>query len=130
MMGQVHLSISLLLSLLQLASASYPSATYELVKDYGAGTSAFFNNFNFFTGADPTDGNVKYYIVPNKLLTFSYLSKSAATSEGIIYNYGGVSYFGVDYWDIEANRDSVRLQSKASYSEVLIIAQFDYAPGS
>ena len=40
-------------------AASYPTATYKLVKDYGAGTSSFFNNFNFFTGADPTHGNVK-----------------------------------------------------------------------
>jgi hypothetical protein len=40
-------------------SNSYPTANYNLVKDYGAGTSAFFTNFNFFTGADPTNGFVK-----------------------------------------------------------------------
>ena len=38
---------------------SYPPQNYKLVKDYGAGTAAFFNNFNFYTGADPTDGDVK-----------------------------------------------------------------------
>lgn len=40
-------------------AASYPTATYKLIKDYGAGTSSFFNNFNFYTGADPTNGDVK-----------------------------------------------------------------------
>jgi hypothetical protein len=44
-------------------TGSYPSATYKLVKDYQAGTSAFWNNFNFFTGADPTNGFVKYVLL-------------------------------------------------------------------
>ena len=61
-MSQSCLTVYLFLFLLQLASASYPAATYKLVKDYGAGTSSFFNNFNFFTGADPTNGNVKYLL--------------------------------------------------------------------
>jgi hypothetical protein len=33
--------------------------TYNLVKDFQAGTTNFFSNFNFFTGADPTHGFVQ-----------------------------------------------------------------------
>ena len=40
-------------------SSSYPAQSYKLVKDYKAGTSSFFNNFNFYTGSDPTHGNVE-----------------------------------------------------------------------
>jgi hypothetical protein len=32
---------------------------YNLLKDFQAGTSNFFNNFNFYTGADPTHGFVQ-----------------------------------------------------------------------
>ena len=64
------------------------------------------------------------------MLTVSYLSKSAATKEGLVYNDYGASWIGVNYWTTEANRDSVRLQSKATYNEVLIIASFDWVPGS
>jgi hypothetical protein len=38
---------------------AYAPATYTLVKDYQAGSNAFFDNFNFFTGADPTHGFVQ-----------------------------------------------------------------------
>lgn len=64
------------------------------------------------------------------MLTISYLSKSAAVNEGLAYNYDGVSWIGANYWTTEANRDSVRLQSKATYNEVLIIASFYWVPGS
>jgi hypothetical protein len=89
-----------------------------------------FQQFQFFHGPRPNRRQCQVYLVSQGLLTFSYLTESEASSEGIIYNYDGVSYFGVNYWSVQANRDSVRLQSKASYSEVLIIAEFDYAPGS
>src|SRR5271154_6542111 len=47
----------------------YPAATYNLVHDYQAGTSSFWNNWNYFTGADPTDGFVKYVSLYLKILT-------------------------------------------------------------
>src|SRR5271170_5515962 len=47
----------------------YPAATYNLVHDYQAGTSSFWNNWNYFTGADPTDGFVKYVSPYLKILT-------------------------------------------------------------
>jgi hypothetical protein len=42
--------------------------TYNLVKDYQAGTSNFFNNFNFYTGADPTHGFVQSSISKTLLM--------------------------------------------------------------
>ena len=41
------------------STSSYPTSKYTLVKDFKAGTSEFFDYFDFFTGADPTDGDVK-----------------------------------------------------------------------
>ena len=64
------------------------------------------------------------------MLIVSYLSESAAMKEGLAYNYNGVSWIGANYWTTEANRDSVRIQSKATYNEVLIIASFSWVPGS
>jgi hypothetical protein len=56
-----HVWFSLfLVSLFIDAFFAYSPTTYTLVKDYQAGTSAFFNNFQFFTGADPTHGFVQY----------------------------------------------------------------------
>jgi len=46
------------LSLLQLVFG-YTSTTYYLLKDFQAGTTNFWKNFNFFTGADPTHGFVQ-----------------------------------------------------------------------
>jgi hypothetical protein len=48
-------------------SEYYQSTSYYLVEDYQAGTSNFFNNFNFYTGADPSDGFVEYYPVKHVL---------------------------------------------------------------
>jgi hypothetical protein len=59
-MSRIRSFVCIFVFFLDLATAaSYPTATYKLVKDYGAGTSSFYNNFNFFTGADPTNGYVK-----------------------------------------------------------------------
>ena len=59
-MSCVHSFVCIFILFLDLAiAATHPIATYELVKDYGAGTSSFFKNFDFYTGADPTNGDVK-----------------------------------------------------------------------
>jgi hypothetical protein len=41
---------------------AYSQASYHLLKDYQAGTTKFFDNFDFFTGSDPTNGFVKFDI--------------------------------------------------------------------
>jgi hypothetical protein len=51
--------------------------------------------------------------------------------EWIAYNDGaGTSWFGANYYTYEPNRESIRLQSTDSYTNVLIIAELDYVPGS
>ena len=42
------------------ALAAYSPASYYLLKDYQAGTANFFNNFNYFTGSDPSNGFVQF----------------------------------------------------------------------
>lgn len=75
----------------------------------------FFNGFNFFTGADPTHGFVKYVDQPT------------AQRNGLISTAGGPAYLGVDYTSklaadgSQGGRQSVRLESKAQYTEGLFI---------
>jgi hypothetical protein len=64
-------------------------------------------------------------------VSFSYLSQTAATNEWLVWNSNGASYFGPNYWTQEPNgRDSVRLESKNTYNNVLVIAEFSWVPGS
>ena len=67
--------LTLLFLVLSLVNAeSYPTTNYKLVKDFEAGTSNFFNNFNFYTGSDPTNGDVKYHhSFPTLLKLFSFM---------------------------------------------------------
>jgi len=55
----ISLSLLCLLLFFDPLFAAYSPATYQLVKDFQAGTSSFFSNFNFFTGSDPTHGFVQ-----------------------------------------------------------------------
>lgn len=66
-----------------------------------------------------------------KLLTVSFISYSDAASNSMAYiDDNGTSWFGPNSDSIQSNRESVRLQSKDTYNNVLIIAQFDSVPGS
>ena len=61
----------------------------------------------------------------------SYVDYTTALNEGIIFNWNGASWFGVNAWSNQpSGRDSVRLQSNAAYSNVLVIADFQYVPDS
>jgi len=47
------------------------------------------------------------------------------------YPASGASWFGPDYWTNGSSpRNSVRLTSTETFSNVLIIAEFDFVPGS
>jgi len=41
------------------SSSKYPAQSYSLVKEYCSGGTTFFDQFNFFTGDDPTHGFVE-----------------------------------------------------------------------
>ncbi|KAJ7224154.1 glycoside hydrolase family 16 protein [Mycena pura] len=86
--------------------------TYTL-KDHYNGTD-FFRKWNFFSGSDPTHGNV------------NFLTKDEATAKGLAYAQDdGTFVLAVDdktTLNKGANRDSVRISSPDSYNEGLFIA--------
>jgi len=106
-----------LLSLAALLSAAGTTSGYALQITYNA--SNFFNEFSFFTGADPTDGWV------------DYVSEAVAMSDNLAEYQNGQVYLGVDYttYDPPAMRASVRLTSNAAYTQGLFIADIAHMPG-
>ncbi|KPM44869.1 hypothetical protein AK830_g1593 [Neonectria ditissima] len=89
--------------------------------------AAYYNNINPAYGGDPTNGSV------------NYLNKSRAISSGIASTEDGQVYLGVDYTNKAKlrgksktihGRDSVRLESKATWSSGLLIADIAHMPGS
>jgi len=81
--------------------------------------STFFDGWNFFTGADPTHGNV------------NFVSQSDAKSKGLTTLAGNLTTIAVDdTTTVKAggNRDSVRISSKKSYNNGLFVADFSAMP--
>jgi hypothetical protein len=64
----------------------------------------------------------------------NYVNQGQAQSQGLLKNQGTQVYIGVDTTSIlnpnGVGRNSVRLQSKKSYTHGLIIADFAHIPGS
>ena len=91
-------------ALLAVAAAS----AYRLQDDYSVG--GFYNNFDFITGADPTQGSVLY------------VDQATARSNGLLRSDQGIASWGVDSTTPNAAmRSSVRLQSKKTYSGGLFV---------
>ncbi|KAF2809621.1 putative endo-1,3(4)-beta-glucanase [Mytilinidion resinicola] len=90
---------------------------YTLKDNYSP--SNFFSMFNFWTAADPTNGNVKY------------LDQSTAQSQGIISTTASSVYIGVDHINVTPQgRSSIRIQSKIQYTHGLFILDLAHMPGS
>lgn len=95
------------------SSTAKPSSTsaYKLIENFSG--SNFFSGFSFFDSADPTGGSV------------NYLSQSKATSSKLAYVDGnGAAIMRVDntsYLSAGQSRNSVRVQSTASWSDGLFI---------
>jgi hypothetical protein len=108
-----------------LAAGAYPSAPYTLVKDYQAGTSAFWSNFNFYTGADPKGGFVQYGLAYSVDCRF----QSPTSGADMYWNWQNVSYIAPDWWNqAPSGRRSLRLEGIAVYTQVLVIADFAHFP--
>jgi hypothetical protein len=61
----------------------------------------------------------------------SYVDQSTAASSGLISSSGGVAYMYSNSKDVQPNgRSSVRLESKDTYNEVLIIGDFTHIPAA
>ncbi|EOO02045.1 putative glycoside hydrolase family 16 protein [Phaeoacremonium minimum UCRPA7] len=99
-----------------LVTASVANAAYTLQDDYSAGN--FFQEFDFYDGADPTNGFVQYQ---------SAVEANAAGLAGFV---GSSVYLGVDYRtnNPSAGRPSVRVTSKKAYTKGLFIADIAHMP--
>ncbi|GLB41673.1 putative glycosyl hydrolases family 16 [Lyophyllum shimeji] len=104
--------------ILQNRNAGNFSKTFTLTDMY-TGTG-FLNGWDFFTGADPTQGSVRY------------LSKAEATAKGLAFvQKDGTTVLAVDdknFLPIGAPRDSVRISTKKQYNGGLFIADFFAMP--
>lgn len=98
------------------ASRLAAATTYSLEDSY---TSAnFFDSFDFFTGADPTNGFVDYQ------------SASAASASGLAgFSQNGI-YLGADHTTANptAGRASTRVSSKKAYTKMLLVADINHMP--
>lgn len=101
-----------------LAAGVAQAAGYQLETTYD--TTNFFNSFDFFTEADPTQGFV------------DYVDGETANREGLAgYAKGGI-FMGVDYKTMNpANgRKSVRVTSQKAFTGGLFTADIAHMPGS
>lgn len=83
----------------------------------------FFEYFNFYTGADPTNGWV------------NYLDQHSAESSGLVkVTEKGTVYIGVDHQKTlspsDKGRDSVRVGTHKYYGQSLVIADIAHMPGN
>jgi hypothetical protein len=101
-----------------LAFSSLAAAAYTLADEYTE--ENFFNEFDFFTDADPTHGTVKY------------VAAEVANDERYAGFYNKGIMLGLDYKTLNPaqGRDSTRLVSKKSYTHGLFIADIQHMPGS
>ncbi|KAI6170989.1 putative beta-1,3-1,4-glucanase [Aphelenchoides bicaudatus] len=91
-------------------------AKYVIQDDYKIAT--FADQFNFFSGPDPTRGFVKY------------VDRATAQNTGLYKIQNGKVYMGVDKTNVAPDgRRSVRLESKKKYTHGLFIADFQHIPG-
>jgi len=95
------------------SSLSAAPGTYSLVADHSGNT--FFDGFDAFTAADPTNGNVNYvgkqYAAQHGLM--GYVNNHSTNSTN--------AYIGVDYTNVTAARNSVRLSSHQTFDAGMIM---------
>jgi len=96
---------------------SFGIAGYVLQDDYNPTT--FFDMFNAYTGTDPTHGFVKFVDIPT------------GKSSGLMTSSGKSVKLAADSTNVTpGGRPSIRLESKATYSSGLIVADIAHMPGS
>ncbi|KAK2463550.1 hypothetical protein APHAL10511_004301 [Amanita phalloides] len=98
---------------------THKGATNYTLQDYYAGKS-FLDDWWYFSGNDPTNGNV------------NYLKKEEAVDKKLSYvQPGGATVLAVDNYSnipVGGKRNSVRIQTKKTYSSGLFIADFSAMP--
>ena len=99
-----------------------PTSEYLYTQDHRYAGSTFMDQFNFFTGPDPTNGFV------------SFKSAADAKTLGLAKIEGsGAAYLGVDTTNKYLNfntfgRPSLRLESKKTYNGGLFVADIAHMP--
>ncbi|KAG9240915.1 mixed-linked glucanase [Calycina marina] len=98
------------------ASAAVVCGSYTLRDNFNA--SNFFNEFSFFSAADPTHGFVQY-----QNLEAANLTQLAGIKQGAVY-------LGVDHTTVNPvnGRNSTRVQSNKDWTTGLFIADIMHAP--
>lgn len=103
-----------------LASSVVSSSNYTLTKDYMS-DGAFFDQFTFFTGPDPTHGFVNF---------LSFDEANATSLAGFVNTgAGNAAYMAVSGEGITPNgRPSVRISSNDTYNHALFVADIAHMP--
>jgi hypothetical protein len=107
------------LSLLAILSSFSPaSATYNLKASYTAAN--LLSSFTFFTGSDPTHGDVQY------------VAQSVAQNAGLVGTTNNQVYLGVDYKTVNppAGRQSVRLSSNTAWNKGIFAVDIAHMPAA
>ena len=111
--------LSFLSALASAALAGLGGATYTLSEDLGGAN--FFNQFDFYSGPDPTSGFVQ----------FQTLAKASAAQLVGFSNQQRSVYLGVDYANkAPQGRASVRVESNRTFSRGLLVADLWHMPAS
>jgi len=106
-------------------------AGYVLEDDY---TTDFYSNFNFFTGADPTEGwsAVEARMTHANLHEgfVKYVDEATARKTDLINGSStSAAHFGVDTQNKTPNgRPSLRIESKKKYDSGLIVLDVAHMP--
>ncbi|EEH42999.2 uncharacterized protein PADG_07819 [Paracoccidioides brasiliensis Pb18] len=105
-------SLTFLVAVTKLSAASY-----VLKDDYQP--SNFFDGFEFFDGADPSNAYV------------TYVDQNTAVKDGLASDKNDFVYLGVDHTNIAtgSGRKSVRLETRKTYKHGLIVADISHMPG-
>ncbi|KAF2669788.1 hypothetical protein BT63DRAFT_453973 [Microthyrium microscopicum] len=110
------------ISAFSLISSSYASGLYINPDVYDS--TNFFSKFNFFTDADPTHGYVDYQTQ----------DQATQANPPLISTSNNAVKFGADFSSVVADgargRKSIRLESQATYTKGLFIADIAHMPGS
>ncbi len=120
---KILFSVSLSVLLLAICLCAHVQNTHALADgyrlQYNMTGASFFDYFDFFTDDDPTHGYV------------NYVSRDQAQSEGLIKPLpNGAVYIGTDMSNVASGRgrNSVRLQSKKSWTGGLFIMDLSHMP--
>lgn len=117
--------VALLVSAATKTTNAHEAATtnYHLVKNYTG--QAFFDNFEFFSDRDPTNGFVSY-------VDLETANRTGLAGLASSKSFDNAVYLGVDWWSLNVTpvgRPSTRVESKDTFNHSLWVADIKHMPG-